>query len=32
MDGNFVDISEARISILNWGFLRSNAIYDVVHV
>ena len=32
MDGNFVDISEAWTSILDWGFLRSNAIYDVVHV
>ena len=28
----FVNISEAKISILDWGFLRSDATYDVVHV
>ena len=32
IDGQFVDISEARIPILDWGFLRSDATYDVVHV
>jgi len=32
MDGEFIDISEARIPILDWGFLRSDATYDVVHV
>jgi len=25
-------MSEARISVLDWGFLRSDATYDVVHV
>ncbi|GJL83709.1 MAG: branched-chain amino acid transferase [marine bacterium B5-7] len=28
----FVPIEEAKISILDWGFLRSDATYDVVHV
>jgi branched-chain amino acid aminotransferase len=32
IDGEYVPISEARISILDWGFLRSDATYDVVHV
>ena len=32
MNGEFIDISEARIPILDWGFLRSDATYDVVHV
>ena len=32
MGGEFIDISEARIPILDWGFLRSDATYDVVHV
>jgi len=32
MDGAFVPMSEARISVLDWGFLRSDATYDVVHV
>lgn len=32
IEGEFVDISEARIPILDWGFLRSDATYDVVHV
>ena len=32
MDGNIIDISEARIPVLDWGFLRSDATYDVVHV
>ncbi len=32
MDGKFVELSEAKISILDWGFLRSDATYDVVHV
>jgi branched-chain amino acid aminotransferase len=32
VDGIFVDISEARIPLLDWGFLRSDATYDVVHV
>ncbi|MBX2879818.1 MAG: aminotransferase class IV [Granulosicoccus sp.] len=32
IDGNLVPISEAKISILDWGFLHSDATYDVVHV
>ena len=32
MDGEFIKLSEARIPILDWGFLRSDATYDVVHV
>lgn len=32
LDGDFRPISEARISVLDWGFLRSDATYDVVHV
>ena len=32
MDGEFIQLSEARIPILDWGFLRSDATYDVVHV
>jgi len=32
IDGNFVKLSDAKISILDWGFLRSDATYDVVHV
>jgi branched-chain amino acid aminotransferase len=32
IDEQFVPISEARIPILDWGFLRSDATYDVVHV
>lgn len=32
IDGSLVPISEAKISILDWGFLHSDATYDVVHV
>jgi len=32
IDDAFVPIKEARIPILDWGFLRSDATYDVVHV
>jgi branched-chain amino acid aminotransferase len=32
IDGRFCPISEARISVLDWGLLRSDATYDVVHV
>jgi len=32
LEGQFRPISEARISVLDWGFLRSDATYDVVHV
>jgi len=30
--GEYKPISEAKISVLDWGFLRSDATYDVVHV
>ncbi len=32
VDGKFVPVSEACIPILDWGFLRSDATYDVAHV
>ncbi len=32
VDEEFVPIAEAKISILDWGFLHSDATYDVVHV
>lgn len=32
IDGRFVPAGEARIPILDWGFLRSDATYDVAHV
>lgn len=32
VEGRFVPISEARVPILDWGFLHSDATYDVAHV
>ena len=32
LDGAYVPMSEAKISVLDWGFLRSDVTYDVVHV
>ncbi len=32
LDGQYVPISEAKISVLDNGFLHSDATYDVVHV
>ncbi|MEI6572913.1 MAG: aminotransferase class IV [Alphaproteobacteria bacterium] len=32
VNGTFVPITEAQISILDWGFTRSDVTYDVVHV
>ncbi len=32
VDGTFCAIADAKISVLDWGFLRSDATYDVVHV
>ena len=32
IDSKYVELSEAKIPILDWGFLRSDATYDVVHV
>lgn len=31
-DGRFVPAGEAKISVLDWGFTRSDVTYDVVHV
>ncbi|MEO1092605.1 MAG: aminotransferase class IV [Pseudomonadota bacterium] len=31
-DGQYLPISQARISVLDWGFLHSDATYDTVHV
>src|SRR5205085_2024652 len=31
-DGEFCPVSEAKVSVVDWGFLRSDATYDVVHV
>ena len=31
LDGRYVPMSEAKIPVLDWGFLRSDATYDVVH-
>jgi branched-chain amino acid aminotransferase len=32
VDGRFVPVAQARVPILDWGFLRSDATYDVAHV
>jgi len=32
MDGSFVPIAEAKISVLDWGVVRSDCTYDVAHV
>lgn len=32
INGDFTPMAEAKISVLDWGFLRSDATYDVVHV
>jgi branched-chain amino acid aminotransferase len=32
LDGDYVPIADAKIPILDWGFLRSDCTYDVVHV
>lgn len=32
MDGRYVSMEEAVIPVLDWGFLRSDATHDVVHV
>ncbi len=31
VDGKIVPVKEAKISLLDWGFLHSDATYDVVH-
>ena len=32
VDGQFVAPEDAKISIFDWGFLHSDATYDVAHV
>ena len=32
VEGRFVPVAEARVPILDWGFLRSDATYDVAHL
>ena len=32
IDSEYVELADAKIPILDWGFLRSDATYDVVHV
>ena len=32
VDGHIVPIADAKISLLDWGFLHSDATYDVAHV
>jgi len=32
VEGEFVPISEAKVSVLDWGFNKSDVTYDVVHV
>ena len=32
IDSKYVALADAKIPILDWGFLRSDATYDVVHV
>jgi branched-chain amino acid aminotransferase len=31
MDGAYMPVAECRIPVLDWGFLRGDATYDVVH-
>ena len=32
MEGRYVPVAGARVPILDWRFLRSDATYDVIHV
>ena len=32
VDGDFVPAAEAKLSVFDWGFVRSDVTYDVVHV
>ena len=32
MDGQYLPMREAKISVLDWGLLHSDATYDTVHV
>lgn len=31
-DGQYIPVGEAKVSVLDWGFLHSDATYDTVHV
>ncbi len=31
MDGAYMPVAECKIPVLDWGFLRGDATYDVVH-
>ena len=32
IDDEYVPVADARIPVLDWGFLHSDATYDVAHV
>ncbi len=32
IDGGYVPVAEAKVSVLDWGFNKSDVTYDVVHV
>ena len=32
MNGQIIPVSEAKISVFDWGLTRSDITYDVVHV
>ncbi|RUT97272.1 branched-chain amino acid transferase [Mesorhizobium sp. USDA-HM6] len=32
LDGQYLPMSQAKVSVLDWGFLHSDASYDTVHV
>ncbi|MCO5066730.1 MAG: aminotransferase class IV [Rhizobiaceae bacterium] len=32
VDGSYISIDQAKLPIMDWGFLRSDATYDVAHV
>lgn len=32
LDGQYPPVSQAEVSVLDWGFLHSDATYDTVHV
>ncbi len=32
LDGQYLPLSQAKVSVLDWGFLHSDATYDTVHV
>ncbi|MCP4388657.1 MAG: branched-chain amino acid--2-keto-4-methylthiobutyrate aminotransferase, partial [Gammaproteobacteria bacterium] len=32
IEGEYVTIADAKIPVMDWGFLHSDATYDVAHV